>query len=108
MGKLGMTNRDMARLQIPLLKFMTCARERRQADCEGVNFWDFVGGDDAGYSPGATKLIKDTPKALAAMSATETDARTQCTILIQMLLKMPFDKLVDDMTLNGSSTEACP
>jgi putative NAD(P)-binding protein len=104
--KLSFTDRDLLCLQVSMLKYLTSARGRRQNDAENISFWDYVGGDAVGYSPAAARFIKETPKALAAMSATETDARTQCTALIQMLLKTPFGGLIDDFTLNGSSSDA--
>src|SRR5882672_6419644 len=92
--KLCFTDRDVLCLQVPMLKFLTSCRARREAETERCSFWEYIGGDAIGFSPDAERFIKETPRALAAMSATETDARTQLTLLIQMMIKGPFDEMI--------------
>ena len=103
---LRFTDRDILCLQLCMFRYMSSCRQRRELEAEGVNFWNYVGGDAAGYSPAAREFIEQAPKALAAMSGTETDARTQCSLLLQLLFKGPFDPQIDDMTLNNSSSAA--
>ncbi|MGW8368094.1 MAG: NAD(P)-binding protein [Gammaproteobacteria bacterium] len=104
--KLRLTDRDILLVQLAMLRYMTSCRDRRQRECEDRNFWEYIGGDDAGFTKDAEDFMDHAPKALAAMSAKETDARTQLSIVVQMLVKSPLSELIDDMTLNNSSSEA--
>lgn len=105
MGRLGFTTRDMTNFHVKLQRYMTSSKARRKKETEDHNFVDYFGGDTA-FSEAALKFIDSTPRALAAMSARETDARTQCNILIQLMGQDPLRPHVDDMTLNGPTTDA--
>jgi len=66
---------------------------------------EYIGGRDS-YSEGAWNFINKAPRALAAMSATESDARTQFDIAVQLMGLAPDQKNVADMTLNGPTNTA--
>lgn len=104
--KIGFTNLDLIRLQAHLLKYMTSCKSRRIKEAEDVSFWQYIGADRVKYSPRASSFLNRTPQALVAMSATETDARIQYNIAIQMLAKNPLGKNLPDFTLNASTSDA--
>jgi hypothetical protein len=103
LGRLGFTGSDLAIFNLKFQKYMTSSPPRRQHEAEDCNFMEYFCGP-RDYSAAAHRFINATPRALAAMSATETDARTQCDVLIQLMGQDPLQPFVDDMTLNGSTT----
>jgi hypothetical protein len=100
------TDKDLLRLQTHFLKYMTSCNERRTAEAENSSFWHYVHADIVKYSTAAARFLNGAPQALVAMSAKETDARTQYNALIQMLLQNPLDPFQPDMQLNGTTSEA--
>lgn len=101
------TERDVLRLQLRLFRYLTSCKARRIDQCERETFWKYIGGEDKnGYSDDAAQFIQHAPRALAAMAATEVDARTQANILIQMLVRQPFEAPMQDYTLDGSTSQA--
>jgi len=105
-SKAKFTDLDLLRLQIHLLKYLTSCRKRRIAEAEDVSFWEYIHADRVGYSSAAARFLDGAPQALVAMSAKETDARTQYNALIQMLFQNPLENFVPDMQLNGTTSEA--
>jgi hypothetical protein len=102
-GRLGMTYRDVARFNVRLLKYLTSCSERRQREYQNQSWWTFLGGDsERGYSPRMAKYLLETPQALVAMNAKETDARSQGNIVSQLLLHYVENEF--DKTLNGPTT----
>ena len=80
--KAKFTDRDLLRLQTHFFKYMTSCKARRASEAEDVSFWEYIGADRVKYSDAAEEFINGTPQALVAMSAKETDARTQYNALI--------------------------
>jgi uncharacterized protein with NAD-binding domain and iron-sulfur cluster len=86
--RLGVTQRDIARFQVRILKFLTSSSERRRREYEDQSWWTFIGGDaERGYSEKMERYLKEAPQALVAMDATETDARSQGNIVSQIQLR---------------------
>jgi hypothetical protein len=104
--KAKFTDRDLLRLQTHFLKYLTSCKQRRANEAEDISLWQYIGADRVKYSDAAENFIKGAPQALVAMSAKETDARTQYNALIQMLVQNPFEEFVADKTLNASTSEA--
>ena len=105
LGRLGVTHRDIARFQVRMLKFLTSSSARRHREYEDRSWWTFIGGDmERGYSEKMRKFLLETPQALVAMNAEETDARSQGNIVCQLQLKYLEDEF--DRTLNGPTTQA--
>jgi hypothetical protein len=87
---LQLRERDLLRFETKMLRFLTSCSKRR-ATYEKENWWKFLDGPD--YSRRMQKLLRDTPQALVAMNATETDARTQGVIYSQLLLDLyPYSR----------------
>jgi hypothetical protein len=102
-NRLGVTQRDVVRFQTRLLKYLTSSSSRRRDEYEKESWWKFIGGDsDRGYSPKMAQYLKDTPQALIAMNAEETDARSQGNIVCQ--LQLHYLKNQFDRSLNGPTT----
>jgi hypothetical protein len=104
--KARFTDRDLLRLQTHFFKYMTSCKARRASEAEDVSFWEYIGADRVKYSDAAEDFINGAPQALVAMSAKETDARTQYNALIQMLVQNPLEDFTPDKTLNASTSEA--
>jgi hypothetical protein len=100
------TDKDLLRLNTCFLKYLTSCKERRAKEAEEVSFWQYIGGERVKYSRAAEDFLEATPQALVAMSARETDARSQYDVVIQLLLQNPLEPFSPDMTLNGSTSEA--
>lgn len=103
--RLGFDPQDMIGLQFFTARWMTSCSLRRRHEGEPQNFVQYIGGRDS-YSKGAWDFINKAPRALAAMSATESDARTQFDIAVQLMGLAPDQKNVADMTLNGPTNTA--
>lgn len=102
--RLGATHRDIIRFQTRLLKFLTSSPARREREYEQISWWTFLGGDDErGYSQRMQEYLMETSRALVAMSAEETDARSQGDIVAQLQLHYLKDHF--DYTLNGPTSE---
>jgi hypothetical protein len=104
-SRIGVTQRDVARFQVRMLKFLTACSERRRREYEKQTWWTFLGGDsERGYSPKMKQQLFETPQALVAMNAEETDARSQGNIVSQLLLHYLGEDQCD-LTLSGPTTQ---
>jgi hypothetical protein len=105
-NKLNFTPRDLLGLQYHMARYLTSGPSRRRTEAEPTNFIKYIGGDDKQkrYSQAALDFINRAPRALAAMSATESDARTQFDVSAQMMAIHPTQDFVADMTLNGPTS----
>jgi len=101
-------SQDLLGLQFYMLRFLMSCAERRVDDAEPINLLTYVGGKhpEKRFSKPALDFLERAPRALAAMSATEADARTQLDITAQLMRLNVFNPLVDDMTLEGPTTKA--
>lgn len=113
LNDLQMTARDLLGLQFFTMRYLLSGRARREHEAEPISFVDYiqtVGGPapdgtprKSRFSAAALAFIDQAPRALAAMSARESDARTQYDIAAQLMTVQP-DGPADDMTLNGPTT----
>lgn len=100
---LGFEKRDVARFFFKLLRYLMTCSERREAECEDISLKDYLGGDER-YSENFLHVLHATPKALAAMDAKSSDARTQLNIYLQLLFGQILDSEYVDSTLRGPTT----
>lgn len=100
--KLGFKSTDLLGLSVKTFRFLTSGRNRRENQTENITMIDYIGGDNPNrlYTPACLDFIDRQPRALAAMSASESDARSQYSILLQLGLK----SLPDPATLNGPTS----
>jgi hypothetical protein len=102
--ELGYTARDVELLKLRLFKYMTSCRRRRNEQYEGMSWANFMGLSD--LSPACRQDMERAPQLLAAMTAKESDARTQGNLATQLMLDpVNADERVDS-TLNAPTTVA--
>ncbi len=101
--RLGVSERDLLRFQLKLLKFLTGCPARR-TEWEKQTWWEFLDGD--GYSEPMRRILMDTPEALIAMNALETDAHSQGLIYVHILMESLGSGEPANRTLNGPTTDA--
>ena len=116
---MNLSLRDQLRYQVQVLKFMTscpgAAATVREVLVDGV----FVDGkseygnpdpegalNTCGYSEAGGKLVREIPQLLVAMSADETDALTNGTVSVQMMLDALQSGRPIDRMLNGPTSTA--
>jgi hypothetical protein len=104
--RLKFAPRDALGLQYFTLRYMMSGPSRRLNEAEPANFITYIGGQNPPkrYSEAALNFVNNAPRALAAMSATESDARTQLDITLQLMAIHPTKDFTADMTLNGPTS----
>ncbi len=102
--KVGFKPKDVLGLQVKTFRFLTSGPKRREKEAEPINLIEYLGGKtpEKLFTPACLDFIDRAPRALAAMSASESDARSQYSITIQLGLK----SLPDPATLNGPTSIA--
>jgi hypothetical protein len=105
---LGFQLSDLFGFEYYMLRFLTSCRARREKEAEPINLLQYIGGDDPSqcFSQAAIDFLTHAPRALAAMSATESDARTQLDVTAQLLSVNSLGQSPDNMTLNGPTSKA--
>lgn len=123
---LGFTDKDMARYQLEVFRYLTACSKRRDAwarrrdtnkskpDTE--TWWKFIDADgtvtlpdgstEPRYSDAFRTHLRATSLALVAMDEKEIDTRTYGNISMQLLLDQVKGGDQTDMTLNGPTSEA--
>jgi len=106
--QIGFTPRDLLGLQYFTLRYLLSGPGRRLQEAEPINLITYIGGDqpEKRFSKAALDFINRAPRALAAMSAVESDARTQLDITVQLLAAHSKEGITADMTLNGPTSTA--
>lgn len=95
--------RDVLRFTAKMIQYATSSEQRRRL-YEKQTWHAFV--DLRRYGKEMQDLLNLTPEALVGMNAKETDARTQGTILLQLMLDMVTMDGLTNATLSGPSSEA--
>lgn len=116
---LGFTDKDLARYQLEVFRYMTGCSARREAwarDPKTSTWWDYIqadgvvtlpdGSTEPRYSTPFKVHLKATSLALVAMDEKEIDSRTYGNISMQLLLDQVTGGDQTDMTLNGPTSEA--
>lgn len=102
--ELGYTGQDLARLSLKLFQYMSSSIERRAAEFEDLTWWDFIEGDK--FTERCRDHMEKGPEVLGAMTASESDARTQGNMVTQLLLDQLTRRQLTDATLNGPTSPA--
>jgi len=103
-GGYGLTHRDTALFSVKMLQYLTSCDARR-AEYGQMSWIEYLGGEKA-YSKNFVDLVNDSPKALVAMDAKMSDARTQGSVFTQLLLDNTEEDGFRDGTLNGPTSVA--
>lgn len=102
-GGFGVSPRDLYRLSLKVVEFLTSCNERRK-ELESQSWWDFVEGDT--YAPSTQRLLQRWPEALVAMDARVADARTHGLAMVQLILDNFHSDGYRDGTLVAPTSEA--
>jgi NAD(P)-binding Rossmann-like domain len=101
---MGCTARDVTLLFLKTVKYLTTCDERRN-EYEQMTWMDFLGGESS-YSPAFVQMANRWPEALVAMDAKTIDARTQGSVMMQLVLDMVRAPGYRDGTLIGPTSDA--
>lgn len=104
MAKLHYSPQDIAQLSLKLFKYMTSCADRRRAIYEDISWWDFIEGEQ--LSERCRDHMDAAPEILGALVAKKSDARTQGSCTVQLLLDHLSDGKRTDATLNGPTSLA--
>jgi putative NAD(P)-binding protein len=106
--QIGFTPKDLLGLQYYMLRYLLSGPTRRLREAEPRNVLQYIGGDhpEKRFSSKALDFINRAPRALAAMSVSESDARTQLDITFQLMAVPSAENITVDMTLNGPTSTA--
>jgi hypothetical protein len=104
LDQLGYTLDDIARYSLALFKFMTSSSRRRREQYENMSWGDFVELDR--FSPDARVDIEFGPQMTAALRGSQSDARTQGNITVQLVLDQLRQTANVDCTLDGPTSSA--
>lgn len=102
-GGFNANPRDVSFFMLKLLQYMTSCDERRR-EYEKQSWWDFIEGDS--YEKNFADLLLKWPKALVAMDAKSSDARTNGTTTVQITLDLFRDGGYRDGILKGPTNAA--
>jgi hypothetical protein len=101
---MGCTARDVSLLFLKVVKYLTTCDERRR-EYEQMTWMDFLGGESS-YSKAFVQAANRWPEALVAMDAKTIDARTQGSVMMQLVLDMVRAPGYRDGTLIGPTSDA--
>ena len=103
-NKVGCTFKDMLGFQLKTFRFLTSGPKRREKETEGISMVEYLGGKtpEKLFTAACLDFVDRAPRALAAMSARESDARSQFSISIQLSI----GSVPDPSTLNGPTSLA--
>lgn len=102
LGELEYTNQDIARFSLRLFKYMTSSTARREAEYEHVSWGDFLGSEL--YSKVSREHIEYGPQMSAALRGSQSDARTQGNITVQLFMDQLKPDANADFTLSGPTS----
>lgn len=101
---LGYTGGDLQKLTTRLFQYMTTCQARRETEFEDQTWYDFIDGES--FTPRCREHMERGPEVLGAMTATESDVRTQGNMVTQLLLDQIMGRKLTDATLNGPTSQA--
>jgi hypothetical protein len=102
--ELGYTLSDISRFSLKLFKYMTSCAKRRRTQYENMSWGAFL--ESHRYSPISQKHIEYGPQMSAALRGSQSDARTQGNITIQLLMDQLKKDALADYTLSGPTSGA--
>jgi len=101
---LGYETGDLTHLSLKLFQYMTTCKARRAAEHEDMTWSEFLQIEK--FSKRCQAHMERGPEVLGAMTATESDVRTQGNMVTQLLLDQLVGRQVTDATLNGPTSLA--
>lgn len=104
LSELDWTVEDLSRFSLKLFEYMTSCTERRAAQYEHMSWSDFVGLPS--YSPVMRRHIEFGPQMMLSLRGSRSDARTQGTAVVQLLLDQLREGNRPDATLAAPTSSA--
>jgi hypothetical protein len=104
LAEVGYTPADLARVTLKLFQYMTTSTARREAEFEDTTWWDFIEGER--FSPRCRDHLDRGPEVLGAMTARESDTRTQGNCVVQLLIDQLLGRPLTDATLDAPTSTA--
>jgi hypothetical protein len=104
LDELGYTVQDITRFSLQLFKYMTSSTKRRANQYENMSWGDFL--EAWRYSPISREHIEYGPQMSAALRGSESDARTQGNITVQLLMDQLKENALADYTLCAPTSGA--
>lgn len=104
LSELDYTVEDISRYQLKLFKYMTSCRDRRSTEYENMSWGEFV--EVQRFSPVCRRHVEYGPQMTAALRGSLSDARTQGTITVQLILDQLRTSSHVDSTLDGPTSGA--
>ncbi len=102
--ELGYSAQDVSRISTKLFQYMTSSSERRAAEFEDLTWWDFIEGER--FTKTCRRHMELGPEVLGAMTASESETRTQGNCVTQLLIDQLAGRTITDATLNGPTSVA--
>lgn len=102
--ELGYSGQDVSRLTTKLFQYMTTSTARRAAEFEDLTWWDFIEGER--FTEACRRHMELGPEVLGAMTASESETRTQGNCVTQLLIDQLLGRKLTDATLNGPTSVA--
>ncbi len=102
--ELGYSAQDVSRISTKLFQYMTSSTERRAAEFEDLTWWDFIEGER--FTKTCRRHMELGPEVLGAMTASESETRTQGNCVTQLLIDQLAGRTITDATLNGPTSVA--
>lgn len=99
---MDLTVRDIARMQVKLLQYLTSCNGRRNRYAKST-WLEYLGGP---YSEGFKRAMINWPRALVGLQADMADARTYGDVAVQLVLDQIRGDSFRDATLNGPTSTA--
>lgn len=100
----GYNLKDISRFTLKLFQYMTSSNLRRREQYEDISWWDFIEGES--FSEPMRHDLDAAPAILGALVARKSDARTQGSVSVQLILDQFGSGTHTDALLNGPTTEA--
>ncbi len=101
-GELEWSGEDLDRFGLKLFEYATSCSKRREAEYEKMSWCDFV--ELRSYSPIMREHLEFGPQMMASLRGSQSDARTQGTIITQLLLDQQREGTRPDCTLAGPTS----
>ncbi len=100
----GYNLRDISKFTLKLFQYMTSSNLRRREQYETISWWDFIEGES--FSQPMRHDLDVAPAILGALVARKSDARTQGSVSVQLILDQYGGGERTDALLNGPTTDA--
>lgn len=100
----GFSTEDLTSFSLKMFQYLSSCTERREAECEGVSWWDYLDADQR--SAAYQQTLDQWPQALVGLRSQEGDARSIGSVSVQLMADQLTETGYRDGTLNGPTSVA--